>query len=70
MVLYYILSIISNKRDPLGTTISATKDIYSKLPGRRRLFTNGYGEALIKAASGIYEGEVGDSFLLLMPHPL
>ena len=47
--------------DPLGTTISAIKDIYSKLPEGVEIVhscSTGYGEALIKAALLLDEGEV------------
>ena len=51
--LCFILSTIDNDGDPLGTTISAIKDIYSKLPEGVEIVhscSTGYGEALIKAA--------------------
>ena len=43
----------SNDGDPLGTTIKAIKDIYTKLPDGVKIAhscSTGYGEALIKAA--------------------
>ena len=51
----------NNEGDPLGTTISAIKDIYSKLPEGVEIVhscSTGYGEALIKAALLLDEGEV------------
>ena len=51
----------SNDGNPLGTTISAMKDIYSKLPEDVKIVhscSTGYGEALIKAALLLDEGEV------------
>ena len=51
----------SNDGNPLGTTISAIKDIYSKLPKNVKIVhscSTGYGEALIKAALLLDEGEV------------
>jgi len=51
----------NNEGDPLGTTISAIKDIYSKLPEDVEIVyscSTGYGEALIKAALLLDEGEV------------
>ncbi len=51
----------NNDGDPLGTTISAIKDIYSKLPENVEIVhscSTGYGEALIKAALLLDEGEV------------
>lgn len=50
-----------NNGDPLGTTITAIKDIYSKLPEGVEIVhscSTGYGEALIKAALLLDEGEV------------
>ena len=50
-----------NDGDPLGTTIHAIKDIYSKLPEGVKIVhscSTGYGEALIKAALLLDEGEV------------
>lgn len=50
-----------NDGDPLGTTISAIKDIYSQLPAEAKIVhscSTGYGEALIKAALLLDEGEV------------
>ncbi len=51
----------SNEGDPLGTTISAIKEIYSQLPNTASIAyscSTGYGEALIKAALQLDEGEV------------
>lgn len=51
----------NNDGDPLGTTISAIKDIYSRLPEGVQIVhscSTGYGEALIKAALLLDEGEV------------
>lgn len=51
----------NNEGDTLGTTIRAIKDIYSKLPEGVEIvhsFSTGYGEALIKAALLLDEGEV------------
>ena len=51
----------SNNGNPLATTITAIKDIYSKLPQGAtivRSCSTGYGEALIKAALLLDEGEV------------
>lgn len=51
----------SNDGNPLGTTINAIKDIYSKLPKDVKIAhscSTGYGEALIKAALMLDEGEV------------
>ncbi len=51
----------NNEGDPLGTTIQAIKDIYSKLPEKVEIVhscSTGYGEALIKAALLLDEGEV------------
>ena len=51
----------NNEGDPLGTTIHAIKDIYSKLPEDVKIVhscSTGYGEALIKAALLLDEGEV------------
>lgn len=51
----------SNDGDPLGTTIRAIKDIYTKLPDGVNIVhscSTGYGEALIKAALLLDEGEV------------
>ena len=50
-----------NDGDPLGTTITAIKDIYAKLPEGVDIVhscSTGYGEALIKAALLLDEGEV------------
>ena len=50
-----------NEGDPLGTTINAIKDIYSQLPEDVHIVhscSTGYGEALIKAALLLDEGEV------------
>ena len=51
----------NNDGDPLGTTIRAIKDIYSQLPEDVEIVhscSTGYGEALIKAALLLDEGEV------------
>ena len=51
----------NNDGDPLGTTISAIKDIYSQLPEDVEIVhscSTGYGEALIKEALLLDEGEV------------
>ncbi len=51
----------NNDGDPLGTTIAAIKDIYLKLPQGVEIVhscSTGYGEALIKAALLLDEGEV------------
>ncbi|WP_461810708.1 acyl-CoA dehydratase activase-related protein [Faecalimonas sp.] len=51
----------NNEGDPLGTTIGALKDIYNKLPEGANIVhscSTGYGEALIKAALMLDEGEV------------
>ena len=51
----------NNDGDPLGTTISAIKDIYEQLPEGVEIVhscSTGYGEALIKAALMLDEGEV------------
>ena len=51
----------SNDGNPLGTTILAIRDIYSKLPESVKIVhscSTGYGEALIKAALLLDEGEV------------
>lgn len=51
----------SNDGDPLGTTITAIKEIYSQLPKGVSIAhscSTGYGEALIKAALLLDEGEV------------
>lgn len=51
----------NNEGDPLGTTIGAIKDIYNKLPEGANIVhscSTGYGEALIKAALLLDEGEV------------
>lgn len=51
----------NNDGDPLGTTITAIKDIYSQLPNDVEIVhscSTGYGEALIKAALMLDEGEV------------
>ena len=51
----------SNDGDPLGTTVKAIKDIYTKLPDGVKIAhscSTGYGEALIKAALLLDEGEV------------
>ena len=51
----------NNDGDPLGTTIRAIKEIYSQLPKEVEIVhscSTGYGEALIKAALLLDEGEV------------
>ena len=51
----------NNEGDPLGTTISAIKDIYRQLPEGVEIVhscSTGYGEALIKTALLLDEGEV------------
>ncbi len=51
----------NNDGDPLGTTIRAVKDIYSQLPEEVEIVhscSTGYGEALIKSALLLDEGEV------------
>lgn len=51
----------NNNGDPLGTTIAAIRDIYSQLPEGVEIVhscSTGYGEALIKAALLLDEGEV------------
>ena len=51
----------NNDGDPLGTTIEAIKDIYSRLPEDTEIVhscSTGYGEALIKSALLLDEGEV------------
>ncbi|MEE1181191.1 MAG: acyl-CoA dehydratase activase-related protein, partial [Treponema sp.] len=51
----------NNEGDPLGTTISAIKEIYSKLPKDVEISyscSTGYGEALFQAALGVDAGEV------------
>ena len=51
----------NNDGDPLGTTIHAIKDIYRQLPEGVAIVhscSTGYGEALIKAALLLDEGEV------------
>ena len=51
----------NNDGDPLGTTICAVKDIYSQLPEDVQIVhscSTGYGEALIKSALLLDEGEV------------
>lgn len=51
----------NNDGDPLGTTIHAIKDIYSQLPEDVEIVhscSTGYGEALIKSALLLDEGEV------------
>ncbi len=50
-----------NDGDPLGTTIRAIKEIYSLLPEDAHIVhscSTGYGEALVKAALMLDEGEV------------
>ncbi|MBO5197632.1 MAG: 2-hydroxyacyl-CoA dehydratase [Lachnospiraceae bacterium] len=51
----------NNNGSPLKTTIAAIKDIYTKLPADAKIVrscSTGYGEALIKAALMLDEGEV------------
>ena len=51
----------NNNGSPLATTIRAVQDIYQKLPESARIAyscSTGYGEALIKAALLLDEGEV------------
>ena len=51
----------NNNGNPLATTIKAIKDIYSKLPKSATIAyscSTGYGEALIKAALMLDDGEV------------
>ena len=51
----------NNNGSPLNTTLSAVKEIYSQLPSDARIAwscSTGYGEALIKAALLLDEGEV------------
>ena len=51
----------NNEGDPLGTTIKAVKDIYRQLPCGVDIVhscSTGYGEALIKSALLLDEGEV------------
>ncbi len=51
----------NNNGSPLATTIRAIQDIYSKMPDTARIAyscSTGYGEALIKAALMLDEGEV------------
>ena len=51
----------NNNGDPLGTTISAIKEIYTHLPKGVEIVhscSTGYGEALVKAALLLDEGEV------------
>jgi len=51
----------SNNGDPLATTITAIKEIYSLLPPTAKISyscSTGYGEALIKSALLLDEGEV------------
>ncbi|MDR1800708.1 MAG: 2-hydroxyacyl-CoA dehydratase [Lachnospiraceae bacterium] len=51
----------NNEGDPLRTSINAIKDIYSKMPPGTKIVrscSTGYGEALIKAALSLEEGEV------------
>ena len=51
----------NNNGNPLGTTITAIQDIYHQLPSEARIAwscSTGYGEALIKAALMLDEGEV------------
>ena len=58
----------NNEGDPLGTTISAIRDIYSQLPEEVEIVhscSTGYGEALIKARPHAGRGESGDGGALL-----
>ena len=51
----------SNNGDPLGTTIAAIKEIYEHIPMNMQIVhscSTGYGEALVKAALLLDEGEV------------
>mgnify|MGYP000110944112 FL=1 len=51
----------NNHGNPLGTSIRAIQEIYSKLPDSAQIAwscSTGYGEALIKAALMLDEGEV------------
>lgn len=51
----------SNNGSPLATTIRAIKDIYTKLPKDAKIVqscSTGYGEALIKSALMLDDGEV------------
>lgn len=51
----------NNNGSPLKTTLRAIKDIYSKMPEGAKIVrscSTGYGEALIKAALQLDEGEV------------
>ncbi|MBR1740380.1 MAG: 2-hydroxyglutaryl-CoA dehydratase, partial [Lachnospiraceae bacterium] len=51
----------NNNGSPLKTTLRAMKDIYSKMPAGAKIVrscSTGYGEALIKAALKLDEGEV------------
>lgn len=51
----------SNNGSPLATSIKAIKEIYSILPADAHIVrscSTGYGEALIKAALMLDEGEV------------
>ena len=51
----------NNNGSPLKTTIRAIQDIYSKLPEEAKIVrscSTGYGEALVKAALMLDEGEV------------
>ncbi len=51
----------NNNGNPLATTLRAIKDIYSNLPDGAKIVhscSTGYGEALIKAALMLDEGEV------------
>lgn len=51
----------SNNGSPLATTIRSIKEIYEKLPAKAKIVqscSTGYGEALIKAALMLDDGEV------------
>ena len=59
---FIIISIYSgNNGSPLKTALKAMKDIYSKMPECARIVrscSTGYGEALLKSALLLDEGEV------------
>ena len=60
----------NNEGDPLGTTISAIKDIYDQLPEGVEIVhscSTGYGEALIKSALMLDEGEVKQYPIIMQP---
>ena len=61
MVLCCIRFYSNNNGSPLATTIRAMQEIYSQLPDSAQIAyscSTGYGEALIKAALMLDEGEV------------